>query len=488
MLTAASIARLRDDFLVAGYTLDEVSERLGPQGMAALGRNSTFAGLDALGDDRDRQATLLRLWVLQATVPIAEAEVAVDCQALLEHGLLRVGPDGVTANVEIKPYGAEDFTGWICSDLTPMDGDAAQPRPDFVLGASPASTTLAQLVSRRPVDTALDLGTGCGIQSLHLARHAREVVATDLNPRALAMARLTLGLNEERADLLLGSLYEPVVDRRFNLIVTNPPYVMSPPDGARLVYREGAMPSDDLVRRVVVEGAQHLAGGGLLQVLGNWAIIRGEPWPERLHAWIAKTGCDALVLQREDLDPYEYIEVWLADAGLVGSPAHRPAYRRWKDYFDGLGVTGVGMGWIFLANHGRESPEVRIEDWPHAVHQPVARAVEAFFDAIPATRLTDAALLASAWRVHPAVVQETLGRPGAADPQHIVLRQRFGFGRAVEADTALAATVGACDGELPLGVLVEAVAGLLEVDATGLAEELVPRVRSLVAEGFLQSS
>ena len=45
-------------------------------------------------------------------------------------------------------------------------------RPDFVLGVSSASSTLAQLTVRDPVGRALDLGTGCGVQSLHLARHA----------------------------------------------------------------------------------------------------------------------------------------------------------------------------------------------------------------------------------------------------------------------------------------------------------------------------
>jgi methylase of polypeptide subunit release factors len=57
-----------------------------------------------------------------------------------------------------------------------------------VLGVSAASATLAQLTLRRPVDSALDLGTGCGVQCPHLARHSRRVVATDLNLRACELA------------------------------------------------------------------------------------------------------------------------------------------------------------------------------------------------------------------------------------------------------------------------------------------------------------
>ena len=102
-------------------------------------------------------------------------------------------------------------------------------RPDYVLGVSPASTSLAQMTMRTPVDSALDLGTGCGVQSLHLARHARRVVATDVNPRALQLSRLTAALNQVEVDIRDGSLYEPVAGERFDLVVTNPPYVMSPP-------------------------------------------------------------------------------------------------------------------------------------------------------------------------------------------------------------------------------------------------------------------
>ena len=57
--------------------------------------------------------------------------------------------------------------------------------------------------------------------------------------------------------------------------------------------------------------------------------------------------------------------------------------------------------------------------------------------------------------------------PGAAAP---------GFGAAV---------AGACDGDLPLGVLIDAVADLLDGDAAALRADLVPRLRPLIADGYL---
>ena len=52
-------------------------------------------------------------------------------------------------------------------------------------------------------------------------------------------------------------------------------------------------------------------------------------------------------------------------------------------------------------------------------------------------------------------------------------------------DTGLAALVGACDGELPVSVIVAAIADLLEVDADALGADLLPAVRALVADGML---
>lgn len=485
MVTDKQLQTLHDEFVAAGYTLEGASDRLGSSALSGLARNSSIPVLRVLGSSTDDQADMIRLWLLG--LPLARSRVRqlhAETDALLGDGLLIDDGGDVRADVEIKPYGDDERSFWICADRTPLDGRQYPPRPDFVLGASPASTTLAQLIPRTSVRSALDLGTGCGIQALHLAGHCRRIVATDLNPRALELARISTVISGVTIDARLGSLYEPVAGETFDLIVTNPPYVMSPPSRSRLVYREGNEEGDGLMRRVITEAAEHLNPGGTLIVLGNWAIT-DQDWDQRLAAWVGPTGCDALVLQREVLDPFEYVELWLADAGLAGSSDYAARYREWLDYFDGLGITSIGMGWVALRASGRARPEVRFEDWPHLVHQPVGEAFEEFFGAVDSARFSDADLCGSRWQLDPRVVQETLGTPGAADPQHLVLRQQFGFGRAVEPGTALAAVAGACDGELPLGVLIDAVASLTGVDGLQLRSEVLPGIRRLVSEGFL---
>jgi methylase of polypeptide subunit release factors len=482
-------SELADAFRSLDYRVDAVVGLIGTVAHAALGRNSTVPAIRVLAGRDDPLATLARLWLLQQPVPRTPLERALPgmVESLVRAGILAAEADQVRALVDLRPYATDDGDFWVAADLTPnLDTQVSPIRPDHVLGVSAASASLAQLTVRRPVNRALDLGTGCGVQSLHLARHANAVVATDLNPRALDLARITFAMDGTAVDLRLGDLYQPVAGERFDLITANPPYVMSPPDVARLTYREGAAPGDALVERVVVEGAAHLAEDGVLQVLGSWAHVRGQDWTDRVGGWVAATGCDGHVVQREVLDPYAYVEVWLADAGLTGSPAYAERYAAWCDYFDRLGIESVGLGWLTLRRTPR-TPSVRIEDWPHPVEQPIAPALDAGLSAVDRlAEMTDEMILATRWHLADDVVEETTGRPGDADPEHVVFRQQRGFRRAVALDTATAGILGACDGELTLDQIVASVAGLLEADVNPLRHETVARVRTLVVDGFVR--
>ncbi|MDR1768561.1 MAG: methyltransferase [Propionibacteriaceae bacterium] len=484
--SAELAARLREDLLLASFTFGQVAERLGESALAGLSRNSSFAAADALGRSDDLQAEAIRLFALGQGIPVGSPlpRAMQSWSALAQAGLVAKADGRWHCPIDVKPYAWGGREGWVCSDHVALDVPPGAPGEDFVLGVSPASTTLAQLTVRRPVGRALDLGTGCGVQCLHLSDHAAHTVATDVNARALRLAALTLELSGVDAELRQGSLYEPTPEE-FDLIVANPPFVMAPPESSRLVYREAGEPGDHLMRRVVREGAARLAPEGTLQVLGNWAVVAGQPWEERLAGWLDQLGCDALVLRRESLDVYEYIEVWLADEGLVGTAQYGRKYRQWKQYFDSLGIVEIGMGWVNLRRTGAADPLVRVEDWPHPVVQPVGAAIDLFFRNAAASALPDSELLASRLILDPDTRQEMVGRPGSPDPDQVVLRQPSGLCRAVGADTALAAVVGACDGDLPLGQLCRAVAGLLEQPEEEVIDQVVGQIRELLLQGFL---
>ena len=128
----------------------------------------------------------------------------------------------------------------------------------------------------------------------------------------------------------------------------------------------------------------------------------------------------------------------------------------------------------------------RVEDLRGPLEEPVGEHVAACLAAHDWLRARDDTwLLASRLRVAGDVTEERYHRPGEEDPTVVLLRQRSGFGRRVEAGAALAGLVGACDGELPVGAITSALADLLGEPLGGLTERLLPAVRGLVADGFL---
>lgn len=251
--------RLREALTAAGFTHDGVVALLGPEAHAALGRNETVPG-SRRTTDGSPLATLTRMFLLQRPVERAAAERALPglVEPMTGAGLLAAYGGEVAARLDVRPYAVDDATGerdlWVVADLTPgMDGTSNAVASDHVLGISSASISLAQQTLRHPVGTALDLGTGCGVQALHLAAHAQRVVATDVNSRALALAGFNAALNEvaDRVEVREGSLLEPVAGGRFDLVATNPPFVISPADGERLVYRDSGLPGDRVVEDIV---------------------------------------------------------------------------------------------------------------------------------------------------------------------------------------------------------------------------------------------
>jgi hypothetical protein len=222
-------------------------------------------------------------------------------------------------------------------------------------------------------------------------------------------------------------------------------------------------------------------------VLANWAVHVDEPWERRVGGWLDGTGCDAWVVERERLDPAQYVELWLDDAGLKGEADYRHRYETWLDWFDAHAVEAVGMGWISARRTDRSQPALSIESWPYEIDQPIGREVSASARRVEAlSAIDDAALAGLRLVLADGVVEERSGHPGDADPSTIVLRSQRCMRRARRLTTAEAAFAGACDGELSVGQIAAAVATLLDVDKPALEAETVALARELVLEGFLE--
>jgi len=335
-----SVEQLSAALRGARYTADGLAESLGEHGFVPRGENVAVAQR-MLGDDP--RATLIRLFLLELAVPIGEAEKALPVAVAEACGLVEVRGDTVVPQVQLIPAGDLVFA---CDQ--PGGGGR-----EHVVGPAPSGLLLANLTVRRPGASALDLGTGCGIQAIAAVRHTKRVVATDVNPRALEFTDFNRLLNGGgTVELREGSLYEPVAGERFDLIVCNPPFAVSP--DTTYTYRDSGLSGDDVCERLVRETPAHLTDGGIAHLVLSWAIRAGEEPDDPVLRWVDGIGCDALLLRYNVETPLQYAVGWNAN-----DPDADDAVDRWLAYYDELGIEALAYGALTLRRRAGRN-------WAHA--------------------------------------------------------------------------------------------------------------------------
>ena len=287
-------------------------------------------------------ANVMRLCLLQLTMPRSAVDGEI-VEALLALGLVSADGGNVRPRARILPV--DDL-------LLAFDGFArgADDPIGYVAPFTPTASWLASLTPRRRGVSALDVGTGNGVHALLAARHHEHVIATDVNPRALAFTEINAALNGiTNVETRLGSLFEPVAGERFDLITCNAPYVVSPE--SRWQYRDGGLPADEFSRHVVESAARSLADDGYASVLVSWVASAEDEPDERLDEWLDGSGCDAWVIALEGADPLEHAAGW--NEHLADDPAaYGAALDEWTAYFDRIGVGWISEGAVLL--HRRE--------------------------------------------------------------------------------------------------------------------------------------
>ena len=534
-LSGEQAADLRADLSESGWGVEAVAALLGKAADAALRREIRLPALRSVraalagSSAPDPVAVLTALFMLGEPVP------AIALDAVLPRtgasGAGRIGlvgePDEtgrVRARVDLRPHEAVDDAGevrwWVASDLGELVTGRAL-APDHVLGVGGAGLTLAGLTPRTRVGTALDLGCGCGIQTLYLLRHAEHVVATDISARALAFTAFNAALagvsvigsdsapgaaseadvkpgpasGSGSLELLRGSLLEPVAGRRFDLIASNPPFVLTPPAvreaGLPLMeYRDAGGP---ILPALVAGLAEHLEPGATAVMLGNWEHRGAGSWRDAVAAWLPEE-LDAWILERELQDPVEYATMWLRDGGLTPErdpEAFDAALEAWIDDFEVRDVRGVGFGYLIVHRPRRPREPWRLLEEVTTSGQGVLgpHVAEVLEVRERLAGLDDDAVADLRPLLAPDVTEERHLIPGAAEPTVILLRQGGGLGRTLQASTAVAALAGVADGELSVGQVASAVAALSELnaaDALALRAEMVEATRHLLTTGFLR--
>lgn len=154
-------------------------------------------------------------------------------------------------------------------------------------------------IDPRKVKRVLDLCTGSGCLAIlaALAFPRARIDAVDLSAGALALARRNVASHRlgDRITLHRGDLFQPLAGRRYDLIVSNPPYVDAggmaklPPEYRHEPQMALAAGGDglDLVRRILAESPRHLRkGGGLVCEIGRGRKPLERAYPHTDFLWL----------------------------------------------------------------------------------------------------------------------------------------------------------------------------------------------------------
>jgi SAM-dependent methyltransferase len=437
---------------------------------------------------RTQEATpyhaLMRLFALGQSVPraaIAAALAPIDLDSLCEAGLLLVEGHNLRSVAMLLPLEnlltLRDFG---------IDVTGASLAADYVPPISVSSLLLASFTVRRGGESVLDVGTGGGVQALLAAGHAKRVLGTDTNLRALNYAAVTARMNEmPQIELRDGSLFEPVGDEKFDLVVSNPPFVISPE--SKLIFRDSGFSGDEVCRQLILGIPQRMNEGGFATVLFNWHHSAGDDWIERPKSWLANSGCDAWLIRFRTADPLSYAASWGRDQLLGRDDPTGSQLDEWLAYFRGLGIGAISFGILILRRRSAGAHWLRTDTLREAPGQ-YSRQIQRIFSAedllqaspSPADLLGQWMSLAEEHRLD----QTLRAKDGDWAVAKSMLSQTPGFDFATAIDGALGAVLAACDGSRTLEEALRHVGKQFRVPAERLIADFPPVIARLAKNGY----
>lgn len=481
----AAITILRGVLKDANYSDAGIREALGISGGLSFRRPDMPLYLRRLRSE-GRLSTLLKLFFLGITVDPGEAADCLEPLSLrrLEGvGLLEDTPVGVTSRVRMLPYSGLIFA------YDRYDDNPADFPSDYVIGVNPTSVTLASLTVRRPVTSALDIGTGCGVQALLAAQHSERVVAVDINFRALNFSAFNARLNGmSHVEFRQGSLLEPVEGSQFDLIVCNPPYVISPE--SQYQYRDSGLPGDAICRDIVRQVPTYLNEGGFAHILCNWSRHHNDERWAHLEEWVKGNGCDAWLLHYKTEDPLTYAANWNRPLQSSNQTLYATVLDTWLDYYRRLDIEAISSGAIILRKRSGKPNWIWTGDLPSGTAGPGSDHIVQVFEAQDyLSGLEDEGdLLNEAFHLveHHRLDQSLKCEDGKFVMQEAVLRLEKGLKFKGTLDAYTVHLLSRCDGQRPLGDLLEELAKDMDLQLDELTSAAVPVFRKLFGLGFLE--
>lgn len=344
--------------------------------------------------------TLLRLFHLLKPVETENASKALHpltIDELADAGIIRMDGENVRANVSIQSY--QDL-------LFAVDQLENQPER-ALMKISPSSLLVGHLMVRRASRTSLDLGTGCGFLAALLAQHSEHVYAVDLNPTAVKFADFNCRWNGLRnITCLEGNATAPVRDKRFDLIVCNPPFMISPVPSelsSRIRFSYSGQEGDEFCINLAREASQLLNEDGYFHMIFEWIEREDEDWKAKLTTSFSGADCDVWGMRMYSRPAEVYVSEWLAEVGEISWLADQretqevdteALYHQAVRYFQHWKVKSIGGGLLTMRRSSGRPNYLWFDEAPEDQSEPYGESVSTLFDIrIYVSDRGDAALL-----------------------------------------------------------------------------------------------
>lgn len=137
---------------------------------------------------------------------------------------------------------------------------------------------LKKRLSGKRFGSGLDVGTGSGIQAMVLSQFCEKVVGVDINPKAVKIARSNALLNQlDNVEFTISDAFRGLGNRKFDVIVSNPPYVFLPESRKKELWAYGGSDYGTEIPMKILEGVdEHLNDGGTFHMIAVSPVIDGE--------------------------------------------------------------------------------------------------------------------------------------------------------------------------------------------------------------------
>ena len=483
-LDASESKEFLDFFRESGYTTKTLMARFGSLEIPALHLLKLY--LLGVPLEPNRLNVLLRWFWIGDEVELATAREFIPERLIalfLKSGVLTEAGGRLESGVRISPFG--EFL--VLSDHAVSRSGPL--RSDTVLWPNPTTLLCYHLSIQAPVGRTLDLGTGNGILGLVAAGHSGTVVATDLNPRARQFCLFNAALNGvNNLEFREGNAFEPVRGERFDLILANPPFFVTP--SVRRIYSDNTMELDGFCRSLVRQAGAHLNENGYCQMLVEWVQVKGQPWRERLVEWFADSGCDVWVMAgyERSASDYAMIRVQEDREEMVRAAEQAALSAEWQHYFESNQVERI-FGGMFVMRRRQGKNWIRMEDLRSRPTRPFGEFLRKvfenrdFLDSHPSDEdlLATRPLLPASARLQ----KQFAISPEGWKATSIELHLGEGLPYSLALQPLVADFVAYCDGKRTLGEIAELVAGTAGVDPAVVRPETCGIIRQLAERGLI---